>query len=119
MPLNKPKLQEDIRKAFKEAQGATSAEQGLNIVSKKLSEAIDVYVRSGEVQTIVGTTGTGIVAPGQAVGSSISSPAIVMIGPGAPPMLIAAGVPLPGPVLTITDGASATVSAGTGVGKVV
>jgi len=53
MPLVLPNLQRDIRKALKAAQGAKSAAEGERIFSQQLAIAIDKYIKSGTVNTLV------------------------------------------------------------------
>tara|TARA_R110000851_G_scaffold228510_1_gene381231 strand:- start:1725 stop:2000 length:276 start_codon:yes stop_codon:yes gene_type:complete len=65
MPLNKAKLISDIVRAQEKAHKAQFNVDGRSIFAKEMANAIDLFVKSGDVQTT--TTGVGIVAPGQAV----------------------------------------------------
>ena len=95
MPLNKPKLIADIKIALDKSHQKKSPQDGRLTLAMELADAIDTYVRSGEVQTT--TSGAGVVAPGILVTAAGSAGAVA----GA----------------TTVTGNSVTI--GTGVGKVV
>jgi len=64
MPLIVPNLETDIKKAFKAASKANGAKAEA-ILAKRLAIAIDKYIKSGVVNTIVATASGG---PGTGVG---------------------------------------------------
>ncbi len=61
MALNKVKLKEDIKSAFKAEQHETDADKSLERIATKISDAIDKYVRAG----VVNTTGTATAQTGK------------------------------------------------------
>jgi hypothetical protein len=65
MPLNKAKLIADIVVAQEKAHKAKFNVDGRSIFAQEMANAIDLFIKSGDVQTI--TTGIGVVAPGIAV----------------------------------------------------
>jgi len=65
MPLNKAKLISDIVVAQEKAHKAKFNVDGRSIFAQEMANAIDLFVKSGDVQTT--TTGVGVVAPGIAV----------------------------------------------------
>jgi|TARA_R110002073_G_scaffold3246_4_gene21929 hypothetical protein len=78
MPLNKQKLIADIIIAQEKAQKAKFNIDGRKIFARELAMAIDLFIKSGDVQTT--TTGIGIVAPG--IATAGSSYAHVTVSPG-------------------------------------
>ena len=64
MPLIVPNLETDIKNAFKAASKANGAKAEA-ILAKRLAIAIDKYIKSGVVNTIVATASGG---PGTGVG---------------------------------------------------
>ena len=63
MALVLPTLQGQIVNALKKAQKAPSTEAGNQILATELAKAIDAYIKTGTVTTVVNT----VVAPGQLV----------------------------------------------------
>ena len=69
MPLDKAGLKNDILSAFTTAFGKTSNPQGaMNAFATELSEAIDKFVKSGDVNTEVVTAGSPSAHTGTGVG---------------------------------------------------
>ena len=79
MALVLPTLQNQILSALKRAQKAKSTASGNQILAADLARAIDLYIKSGDVNTT--TTGVGIVAPG--IATAGSQYAQVTVSPGA------------------------------------
>jgi|TARA_R110002096_G_scaffold432912_2_gene650547 hypothetical protein len=75
MPLNQPKLMQDIKSAF-EAQKSNTGNQDAAIakIALDLSIAIDTYVRSGTViTTVITNPGQAVAAPPPAgIGSTVA-----------------------------------------------
>jgi len=91
MPLNKQKLIADIITAQEKAHKAKFNVDGRAIFAREMAMAIDLFIKSGDVQTT--TSGLGIVAPG--IPTAGSQYAQVTVAPGT------------------------STTTGTGVGKVV
>ncbi|MCA1568388.1 MAG: hypothetical protein LC803_22620 [Acidobacteria bacterium] len=52
MTLNKNKLKEDIQKAFDAAKSKSTPEQATPALVAALADAIDAYVRGGEIKQV-------------------------------------------------------------------
>jgi hypothetical protein len=72
MPLNTPKLYNDIKRAFNAQKNNTdNQDEAIAKIAKDLSTAIDVYVRSATVVTNPGQlVTTATTAPGVQVGAT-------------------------------------------------
>lgn len=69
MPLDKATLKSDILSAFTSAFGKTNNPQGaMNQFAQELSDAIDKFVKSGDVNTEVVTAGSPNAHTGTGVG---------------------------------------------------
>ena len=69
MGLNKTALKAAIKSAQQAASGSANIAQAQEIYASTLANAIDAFVKSGQVDTIVNTTGSPSTHTGTGVGA--------------------------------------------------